>query len=63
MARWDKNTTAAAVVAAEAQVGSLAPCSELKDPALPPLQLWRRWKLWLGFNPWPRNFHMPPDQP
>ena len=26
-------------------------CSGLKDPALP--------QLWLGFSPWPRNFHMP----
>ena len=29
----------------------------VKDPALP--QLWCRSKLWLGCNPWPRNFHMP----
>ena len=23
------------------------------------LQLWDRLLLWLGFSPWPRNFHMP----
>ena len=22
------------------------------------LQLWRRWQLWPGFNPWPGNSHM-----
>ena len=29
----------------------------VKDLAL--LQLWCRSQLWLGFSPWPRNFHMP----
>ena len=29
----------------------------LKDPALP--QLWSRLQLWLEFNPWPGNVHMP----
>ena len=29
----------------------------VKDLALP--QLWRRSQMWLRFNPWPRNFHMP----
>ena len=28
----------------------------VKDPEL--LQLWYRSQLWLGFHPWPRNFHM-----
>ena len=28
----------------------------VKDPALP--QLWCRLQLWLGFSPWPGNFHM-----
>ena len=27
------------------------------------LQLWHRSKLWLGFDPWPRNFHVPWVQP
>ena len=29
---------------------------QVKDLALP--QLWCRWQPQLGFNPWPRNFHM-----
>ena len=32
----------------------------VKDLALP--QLWCRWQLWLRFDPWPRNFHMPQVQ-
>ena len=48
MAPWVKNPTAAAQLAAEAWVPSLAQCRALKDPALPQLQL--------GFNPWPGNF-------
>ena len=28
----------------------------VKDLALP--QLWRMSQLWLGFDPWPWNFHM-----
>ena len=32
----------------------------VKEPVL--LQLWYRSQLWLGFSPWPRNFHMPPVQ-
>ena len=35
------------------QVHSLAGNSGLKDPALP--QLWHRWRVWLRFDPWPRN--------
>ena len=35
MAQWVKNLTAAAQVAAEAHVQSLAWCGGLKDPALP----------------------------
>ena len=27
------------------------------------LEVWPRSKLWLGFNPWPRNFNMPWLQP
>ena len=46
-----KNPTALAPFAAEEQVPSVAWCTGLKDLALP--------QLWLGFNPWPRNFHMP----
>ena len=37
----------------------LTPCLEqrVKDPLL--LQLWCWSQLWLGFNPWPENFHKP----
>jgi len=41
---------------AVAWVQSLALRSGLKDLALPQLQ--HRSKLWLGFSPWPGNFHM-----
>ena len=27
------------------------------------LQLWHRLQLWLGFSPWPKNFHRPWVQP
>ena len=37
--------------------GVLTVAQQFKDPAL--LQLWHRSQLWLGFDPWPRNFHMP----
>ena len=50
MAQWVRILTAAASVAAEVQVRSLSLASGLKDLVL--LQLW------LGFNPWPRYFHM-----
>ena len=43
-----KNPTAAAWVAVELWVISLALCSGLKDLAL----------AWLGFSPWLGNFHM-----
>ena len=32
----------------------------VKDPVLS--LLWLRSLLWLGFDPWPRNFHIPQDQ-
>ena len=49
--------TAAAEVPAEAQwVESPVQNSGLKDPAM--LQLRLMSQLWLGFNPWPGNFHM-----
>ena len=38
VAQWIKNLTAAAQVAVEAQVTSLAQCSGLKDLALPQLK-------------------------
>ena len=57
MMQWVENLTAAAWVTAEVQVQSPAQCNGLKDPVLP--QLWLGLQLWLGFNPWPRNFHMP----
>ena len=47
MVQWVKDPTAAAPVSAETWVQSLAPCSRLKDPVLPQLQL--------IFNPWPRS--------
>ena len=33
----------------------------VKDPAL--IQLWHRLKLWLGFDSWSRNIHMPQVRP
>ena len=47
VAQWVKNLTEASQVTGEAQVGSPAWRSGLKDPALPRLQL--------RFNPWPRE--------
>ena len=47
VAQWVKNPTAAAWVATEAQVQSLAWKSGLKGLVLP--------TLWLGFNPWPQE--------
>ena len=55
MTQWVKNLTAVAGFAVEVRAGSLAQGSGLKDLALP--------QLWLGFNPWPGNFHMPQVQP
>ena len=38
-------------------LGSISGLVEwVKDAALP--QLWHMLRLWLGFSPWPRNFHM-----
>ena len=53
--QWVKNPTAVAQVAVEAWVGSLALSSGFKDLVF--LQLWP------GFNPCPRNFHVPWVQP
>ena len=39
------------------QRGSSLVVQWVKDLALP--QLWYRWHPWLGFDPWPRNFHLP----
>ena len=50
MVQWVKNWTAAAWVAVEVQVQPQAWCNGLKDPMLS--------HLWLGFNPWPGNFHI-----
>ena len=33
----------------------------VKDLVLP--HMWYRSQLWLGFDLWPRKFHMPPRQP
>ena len=50
MAWWVKNPTGVVQVTEKEWVQSPAQCSGLKDPALP--------ELWLGFDPWPENFHM-----
>ena len=55
MAQWIKNLTAVARVPAEAWIQSPAWSSGLKDLALA--------QLWLRFNPWSRNFHVPQMQP
>ena len=57
VSHWIKNLTAAARVAMEVQVQSLAQRSEFRDSPL----LYRqcRLQLWLRFCPWPGNFHMP----
>ena len=57
VAEWVNNLTAAAGVNGEAEVQSVAQGRELKKLAL--LQLQHRSQLWIGFNPWPENFHMP----
>ena len=57
MVPWVKNLTTAAWVTAEPQVHFPAWSSGLKDVAL--LQLWHRSQLWLRFDSWPGNFHMP----
>ena len=56
MAQFVKNLNAAAWVAVELHVQSLAQHSGLNY--LVSLQLQFRSQLWLGFNPWPRNIHM-----
>ena len=56
VAKWVKNLTAVV----EVQVQFPAWCLGLRDPAL--LQLWHRSQLWLTFNAWPGNFHMPQAQ-
>ena len=56
MAQWVKDQATA-----EAKVQSPALGSGLKDLVLPQLQ--HRSQLWLGFNPWSRNFHVPQVQP
>ena len=56
-----ENLTTVAWIAAEARVQSPAWHSGLKDLVL--LLLWHRSQLWLGFNAWPRIFHMLQVQP
>ena len=48
--QWVKNLTTVAPITAEVRVQSLAQHGGLKDLVL--LQLW------LGFDLWPRNFHI-----
>ena len=59
MVQWVKNLTAMILVTAEVWVRSLAwcRCGGLEDSALP--QLFLGSQLRFGFDPWPRNFHMP----
>ena len=47
MAQWVKNLPAVVWVTAEMLVHFPDQCSGLKAPVLP--------RLWLGFNPWPRE--------
>ena len=58
MACWVNNATTAASVTAEVQVQALAWHSGLKDLVLP--QLWHASQLWLGFDSWTDNVHVPP---
>ena len=39
-------------------LGVPAVVQQVKDPALP--HFWCRMQLWLGFDPWSRNFQVPP---
>lgn len=57
MAKWIKNPTAAAQVAAEAQVWPLARCTRLKALLLPAATAA------FGFNLWSGNFRVPCVQP
>ena len=50
MAQWVRNLNTVAQAAVEAQVQSLARHNGLKDLVL---------QLWVRFNPWPGNVHMP----
>ena len=56
--QWVWNPTAAALVAAEVWVQSPVWCSGLKGSGIATAA-----QLWLGFSPWPRNFHMQWVQP
>ena len=56
MLQWVKNLTTLALGCCGGMGSIPGWCSGLKDLALP--QLRYRSQLWLGFNPWPRNFHM-----
>ena len=56
MAQWVNDPT----VSVEMPVWSPVQHSGWKDTVL--LQLWHRSQLWLGFSPWPGNFHMPLGQ-
>jgi len=61
VAQWVKNLTAVVWVTVEVQVWSPAWHSGLKVLVLMPLHC--RSQLWLGFSPWPGNFHMPQVPP
>ena len=57
MAQWVKNLTAVPLVPKESRIGARAQRSGFKNQVL--LQPGHRFQLWLGFSPWPRNFHVP----
>ena len=57
MVQWVNNLTALAWVTVEVQVQTLAWYNGLEDHVLP--HLWHNLELWVRFNPWARNFHMP----
>ena len=45
------------------EVAGLIPSQVQWAKDLAELELWHRPRMWLGFSPWPRNFHMPWVQP
>ena len=61
VAEWVMNLTAVAQVTEEAQVKFPARYSRLKDLVLLQLPCWLQ--LQIGFNPLPRDSHMPQEQP
>ena len=56
MAQWLKNLTVVAQITARGKGSIPSPVQWIKDLVSP--QLWHWSQLWLGFDPWPENFHM-----